>query len=380
MFKTIRIENYRGLKSFELQHLGRVNLLVGTNNSGKTSILEAIQLLCSRTNLEALTKIMVNRGEYFRSEETRGSGIIQSRLELDISHLFYGHEIIVDNEFTISAFNNSNEEKLVFSIRLISESKQSSLPDNDDLDDSKELGILLEFRHESNNNSSLGNDKLRFHLSSNGGINLDNINRRRFREDYKNLPIKTEFITSSSLNPEKMIELFEKVVLTPEEKLINEALQIIEPKIKRIAPVTTSKFRHTSTSRGGFFVLLSDHNQRVPIGSLGDGIWRILGLALAIVSAKDGVLLVDEIDTGLHFTAMSDMWKLIWETAKKLNVQVFATTHNSDCWTSLASIASQEDAQEEGITIQRIEPDKEVSIAFNEREIVIAANRGIEVR
>ena len=77
---------------------------------------------------------------------------------------------------------------------------------------------------------------------------------------------------------------------------------------------------------------------------------------------------------------MSDMWKLIWETAKKLNVQVFATTHNSDCWTSLATIASQEDAQAEGITIQRIEPDKEVSVAFNEREIVIAANRGIEVR
>ena len=264
----------------------------------------------------------------------------------------------------------------------ISESKQPSSPDDDDLNESKELGILLKFSHESNNNSSLGNYRLRFnlHLLSNGRINLDNISMRKFRKDYKNLLIRTEFITSSSLNPDKMIELFEQIVLTPEETLINEALQIIEPKIKRIAPAATSKSRPTSSSRGGFFVLLSDHNQRVPIGSLGDGIWQILGLALAIVSAKDGVLLVDEIDTGLHFTAMSDMWKLIWETAKKLNVQVFATTHNSDCWTSLATIASQEDAQKEGITIQRIEPDKEVSVAFNEREIVIAANRRIEVR
>ncbi|NES25231.1 MAG: AAA family ATPase, partial [Symploca sp. SIO3E6] len=47
MLNTLKIENFRGFKSFELQQLGRVNLLVGVNNSGKTSILEAIQLLCS---------------------------------------------------------------------------------------------------------------------------------------------------------------------------------------------------------------------------------------------------------------------------------------------------------------------------------------------
>jgi AAA15 family ATPase/GTPase len=106
----------------------------------------------------------------------------------------------------------------------------------------------------------------------------------------------------------------------------------------------------------------------------------MLGLALATVGAANGVLFVDEIDTGLHFSAMSDMWQLIWETAKRLNVQVFATTHSSDCWTSLASIASREDTSEDGITIQRIERDKDVGIVFSEREIVVAANRGIEVR
>ncbi|WP_243147110.1 AAA family ATPase [Scytonema sp. UIC 10036] len=121
-------------------------------------------------------------------------------------------------------------------------------------------------------------------------------------------------------------------------------------------------------------------DQRVPIGSMGDGIWRILGLALSTVCAKNGFLFVDEIDTGLHFTAMSDMWKLVWKTATRLNVQVFATTHSNDCWTSLADIATQEKATEDGITIQRIEREKQTGIAFTEREIVIAAQRGIEVR
>lgn len=108
--------------------------------------------------------------------------------------------------------------------------------------------------------------------------------------------------------------------------------------------------------------------------------WRMLGLVLATVGAEDGVLLVDETDTGLHFSTMSNMWKLLWETAKRLNVQVFATTHSSDCWISLARIADRADVAEDGITIQRIEQGKDVGVVFSEREIAVAANRGIEVR
>lgn len=156
-------------------------------------------------------------------------------------------------------------------------------------------------------------------------------------------------------------------------------MDTIEPKIERIASVSSERYRYLG-EHGGFVVRLSDSESRVPIGSLGDGIWRMLGLALSLVSAKGGVLVVDEIDTGLHFSVMSHMWKLIWETAKRLNVQVFATTHNSDCWTSLAAIASIESPSQEGITIQRIEKGKPNSIVFTERQVVIAAEQGIEVR
>ena len=133
-------------------------------------------------------------------------------------------------------------------------------------------------------------------------------------------------------------------------------------------------------SHSGFFVRLKDTKKRVPIGSMGDGIWRMLGLSLALVSAKDGVLLVDEIDTGLHYTALEDMWKLIWETSKKLNVQVFATTHNSDCWKALEALTSREDVAEGDISIQRIEKDAPRSVAYNKQEIATAVARETEVR
>ncbi|PSB46443.1 chromosome segregation protein SMC [Cyanosarcina cf. burmensis CCALA 770] len=357
MLKSLKIENFRCFQSFELQQLGRVNLLVGTNNSGKTSILEAIQLFCSRTSLEPLPELMINRGEYLWNDEQR----VRSR-ELDIRHLFYGHEIKVGSGFSIFGVDNIIEE---LSISLEEIAQLSLFEEN-----LQELVLTAKWLGQQKEDTKIP-------LSASEGIAVDFV--RRLRKDTKNLGLKAQFVASSSIATEKMIDLFNQLVLTPEEELLIQALQTIEPRIERIASVNFEKYRYLDT-RSGFVVRLSDSNQRIPIGSMGDGMWRILGLTLAIVNAKDGVLLVDEIDTGLHFSVMSDMWKLIWETAKRLNVQVFATTHSSDCWTSLATIANAEQPSEDGITMQRIERGKPTSVVFTERQIAIAAERGIEVR
>jgi AAA15 family ATPase/GTPase len=375
MFKTIKIENFRGFQSLELQQLGRVNLLVGTNNSGKTSILEAIQLLCSRTNLEPLVEPMTKRGEFFFGIDSR------SNRELDICHLFYGHDIKSGSKLTISGINGNEKEVIFGSIkpRPISSKYEKNSYFSEELrlfDEANELieaVFTLHWSCEDKNELSV------FPVSPSGGLSLDYV--RRFWRDIDRTAIPTQFVTSSSLTTEQMIKIFDRqVVLTSEETIVLEALQTIEPKIERIASVNPPSLISSSDSRRGFFVRLSDSSLLVPIGSMGDGIWRILGLALSTISARGGVLLIDEIDTGLHFTVMSDMWKLIWKMANRLNLQVFATTHNSDCWTSLATIASQEDAMLDGITIQHIKSGKETSIVFTEREIVIAAERGLEVR
>jgi AAA15 family ATPase/GTPase len=106
----------------------------------------------------------------------------------------------------------------------------------------------------------------------------------------------------------------------------------------------------------------------------------MLGLVLAMVNLENGILLVDEIDSGLHFTVMTDMWKVVWETAKKLNIQVFATTHSRDCWQSLAELITEEKIADNDITIQRIDREKSQSVIFDPEEIVIAAKSNLEVR
>jgi hypothetical protein len=308
--------------------------------------------------LESLKEVMIGRGEYILSDERD-----QDR-KLDVRHLFYGHEINAGSRFSIFGDKHKNDDRITVSVENIGQlSLFKDLRGEDFI-------LVIEWLGQEN-------EIIEIPLSSKEGLPLDYV--RRVRRDFKNSGSRTQFVTSSSLTSEKMIELFDQVVLTPEENLVTEALQTIEPSIDRIASVGSEKYRSTG-SRSGFVVRLTDGDQRIPIGSMGDGIWRILGLTLAIVHARNGILLVDEIDTGLHFSVMADMWKLIWETAKRLNVQVFATTHNSDCWTSLAAIASDASPSEEGITIQRIEKGKPQSIVFTERQVVIAAERGIEVR
>ncbi|HUE00657.1 MAG TPA: ATP-binding protein, partial [Bryobacteraceae bacterium] len=119
--------------------------------------------------------------------------------------------------------------------------------------------------------------------------------------------------------------------------------------------------------------------QPIPIGSMGDGMWRMLAMAIAITQCRGGVLLVDEIDTGLHYTVMSQMWRLIFNAAKELDVQVFATTHSYDCVYSLAQICVDPDPTN-SVTVQRIEAGKSMSVPYDQEEITVAAQREIEVR
>lgn len=172
--------------------------------------------------------------------------------------------------------------------------------------------------------------------------------------------------------------MWNQVALTPREAMVLKALQFLDPDIERIAAQATTGPGYGPT-RGGFIVKRKGSEQPVPIGSMGDGMWRMLAMAIAITQCKGGVLLVDEIDTGLHYTAMSQMWSLIYNAACELDVQVFATTHSYDCVYSLAQIGSTCDIKP-SVTVQRIEAGKQRSVPYDEDEISMAASRDIEVR
>lgn len=127
-------------------------------------------------------------------------------------------------------------------------------------------------------------------------------------------------------------------------------------------------------------VKLGDTLPRAPIGILGDGIWRILGLALSLVNARGGTLIVDEIDTGLHHSVMAKVWKMILETAKRLDVQVFATSHSLDCVRALEPLSQDRGMDTSEVFIHRIDREQTEATTYSEKMISYAIQDQLEVR
>jgi hypothetical protein len=297
--------------------------------------------------------------------------------EVDIAHLFHGHMIDVGSDFTIEADTHSGDS--FFRATLIEERQQELFEFDEDSEDSSVADVPRGPNWELQLDwSQAPKARVRLPLSERGGISSSAF--RRYPHPRTNGALPVKLIATAGLTAVDVVNMFEGIVLTREEQLVTDALRTIEPDIERIATITTDVRRLEFGDRGGIVVKCRGSDQRIPIGSMGDGLWRILGLALALVSAENGILLVDEIDTGLHFTVLERMWKLVDETSRRLGVQVFATTHSRDAYESLAAIARLAVSNGSEVTIQRIDRFKGESVAFSEQEIVVAAERGTEVR
>jgi predicted ATPase len=378
MINSLRIRGYRTFEQFEMGDLGRVNLLVGRNNTGKTSILEGLFILASGANLGVLWQVLARRGEQVMPEPNPTRPF---QAETDISHLFFGHELAAGKEFVFSTTNEKPERSVRFKIDEAKPEEHPQLfaPLADETLTSPRLALWTTGTPDFNLPP--------LPISRLGTLRIEALQQfmQLTQRQAKAEVGAAQFITTESLAVQQIAQLWNSIVLTPDEDRIVKALQILEGRIERIAQVQTGLIQYPGQgfsypTRGGFYLRLSGDDRRVPIGSFGDGMWRMLAIAVALVRAKDNLLLIDEIDTGLHYTVMADMWKLVYEAANLFNVQVFATTHSYDCVHSLATICAPGMSDRGVVTIQRIEQNKTKSVPFSESEIKMAADRQIEIR
>jgi hypothetical protein len=346
MLNSLTIKGFRCFRELHVEPLTRVNLFVGKNSSGKTSVLDAAELAASGS-VEGLVLSAVRRGERILTPEVltpadeKYTGHV-----IDPSHLFLGHELKVGTKFVIESAGD-----IPRSIQCTVE--HASVSDT----------LILSLRFVSHLHPRRRADRLS--ISPAGGVLLPP-HRRAESSPPVNF-LKAEGIDAVSLN-----QLWDRVVLTPSEEPVIEALQIIEPLVERLAFVGGSP----PTIR----VRLSGMEQPLPLGTLGGGMEHLLALSLSLSSARKGFLCIDEIDTGLHYTVMVDMWRLVVETAERLDVQVFVTTHSLDCVRALARLRRRYPEVAEAVTLHRVEKDASRTVVYDVDEIVVAAEGHIEVR
>lgn len=364
MFRELTIHSFRTFRLLHVGGLTRVNLFVGANNAGKTSLLDAVEILTSG-DPSALWRSPARRAEelYQVAPEDR----FASGVELDVSHLFFGHELERGAFFSITGLGKEKRhvECQVVDIEVSADEPQMQMQTGLPLVESARPLLALSFQSERPPSRGI------IRLSPPGGVSAD-VRRRYMASPPDSVP------PVSFLRPEievgRLANLWDRLVLTPEEGTVVEALRIIEPRIERLA------FLGEGRRARGIFVKLKDSEHRIPLGSMGDGLKRLLALALNLVPARGGCLLVDEIDTGLHYSVMGHMWRLVVEVAERLDVQVFATTHSLDCVRALAWLRQRSAPKSPDITLHRLERDSSRTIRYTLEELETAARQHLEVR
>lgn len=136
--------------------------------------------------------------------------------------------------------------------------------------------------------------------------------------------------------------IWDKIALTDlEDEVIKILNQTIDLRIIRV------DVKENNTK-----VRLKDANTPVPIQSLGDGVKRILLLALALVNAKGQMLLIDEIESGLHHSVQDQLWELIFKYATEWNIQTFITTHSEDTVRTFSYVAARPEYQNQALFVR----------------------------
>ena len=355
MLKVLNLRRYRGFESYRLTDLARVNLVVGENNSGKTSILEAVELLLSGGSVSAMVKSAERRGEFSTG----------SRYDADLSHVFHGHRCAPGASFKLSSPGRQSLTGQILALEDIGK-------------DADKWEIMLEQLRvydpdkepEAAFGLSLVLDKQRpvmLPITEDGSLIRGPWSRSRSNGHTRR--------SASFLNLElsSMQTAWNAALEEGGEEEIVKAMHILMPNIDSIHFLV-------GTRSQGILIGEKDVKLRLPIGSYGDGMRRLLAISLALVGTKDGCLLIDEIDTGLHWTVMEDMWRLVVEAAQRYDVQVFATTHSYDCIRGLGALIKSQPDLSESVAIQKVHRSLEQAVCIPGEDIPTVVEQDIEVR
>jgi len=306
MLSDLHIENFRGIQALEIKDMRRLVLLSGKNNVGKSSVLEAIFLMMDHLSPDSFHQMNAFRGINLPSN---GVGVWEP--------LFY--QMDPDNIIKIQA--SRGDDTLVLSY-----SKDDSYIPALGVNIPKE--VIGSFQ-----SSAKRNYTLRYEFQVKGSIKYSELGHFTTSENGMLREIAgdtgekqlmqlsyTSFINNNLIRTDRsVLDRMGRAEINGEKEKIIGFLQHIEPSLSDIVTLSVN---------GVPQLYINTCKKLIPIQFSGDGINKLLQIILNIMDAKDGILLVDEIDTGFHYSMYEDLWKIISNVSHDYNCQVIATTHS----------------------------------------------------
>jgi hypothetical protein len=370
---TLTIERFRSLRQLKLEGLGSVNLITGRNNTGKSSVLEALRILASDASPSVINNILRYREEDI-GEPEEPTRPMDTEGMLQISSLFPGFPQLSDKPQPIVIMANGRQRpmKLTLEVAWVSEERDQEgarrlVPQQSNLFGEERDGIPA------------------LVVEAGGAKRILTLDYFR-RYPYRGRPFRADLGDEPSLpcvfvNPyggertATLGVLWDKIALSDREKDVVEALRIIDPEISAVSMVGGEGPRQQRTA----IVRASNLPRPVPLRSFGDGLNRLFGIVLSLVNAKDGLLLIDEFENGMHHTIQLDAWRAVFKLSRRLGIQVFATSHSWDSVEAFQKAAVE--SPEEGVLVRLSRKGEDIiPTLFREDELTVATRDRIEVR
>lgn len=356
MVKNILFKNFRGLKEIELSELQQITLISGKNNSGKSSILEGIFLMMNHTSPDSFAKM-----NYFRN---MAISYDQNSLW---EPLFYGLntsvplQILMQLEDKSASLEYQRDNSFILADKSVvsQEILNSFIP-------FEKSTYALKFKFLCDDYKEDGY----FSVNSAGVIR----NMNTSVEGNLIMPLKfTQFINSKNINNDTIItEWFGKLELHGKKQQIIDILKIMDSSICDISTIAL---------RGQIQLYAKMGEELLPLKLAGDGINKLLFIILAILENPNSIILIDEIETGFHYSMYHKIWEVIATAAKEYHCQVIATTHSYECINGAVDGIKEANMQE-NFCYFRVERSNNKNRAFRYTESLLdaAITSNMEVR
>ena len=264
MLDSLHIKNFRCFEDLTIPSLGRVNLIVGKNNRGKSTLLEAIAVFAQGGSTKSIKNLLNKRHEFF-------NGAIYQDNKKNI--------IIKGDEEILSLFTEYDEN-----IGEIYTSEKSLCDQNYDIREHQRPFALID---------------------------------------------------SQLAHENDLAQQWDTAYLDSEEHIVKDILTIFNADITNVIFVQSPEKKDERVA----VLKIKGKAKAVPLKAMGEGVSRILQIFLSALKAKNGFLLIDEFENGLHYSIQEEVWKKLFKLEKELNIQVFATTHSEDTVKAFCKVA-----------------------------------------
>lgn len=348
MLSHCHIRRFRGIEDLHLSDLGRVNLIVGRNNSGKTSVLEALALLSAGAMVRSSHGILNSRQlRYVASEKAIRDTVWR--------HLFWRMQ--PDRAIEIEGETDAGRISLQIDLGNRTKTVVDLGKDAPWIRDGIVAKSVLEFLCQRKDRQEvgaiqLGRDQMVFH-----------------EPKAANVPIPCVFVTARSLDVENIAEALSDLKRTKRDGILLDFLRQVAPQLQSVEIGTGS----------GEPMIWCDLGlpETLPLGVAGDGMMHVAQLLLSMLDRKDGIVLYDEVESGLHHSVLREIWKFLDLASRENHTQIFATTHGIECLR-----AAHEALPAEALRVYRLQGEvvDEPVVAYDSESLGDTLEFGFEMR